>query len=80
MKAQEAAKNKLTVSSLREIGGAIAGEFTQASAAPEYLKTIAETDKDILKAIVEMKDEIAKGNMVQGVDFTKDPNQTNFTV
>jgi len=79
-KAKEAAKNaKLTVSSLREIGGAMAGEFIPSDPAPEYLKTIAETDKEILKAIVEIREEILAGKS-EGVDFTKDPNQTMFTV
>jgi hypothetical protein len=79
-KAKEMAKaSKLTVSSLREIGGAMAGEFIPSDPAPEYLKTIADTDKEILKAIVELKDEMTKGR-VEGVDFTKDPNQTLFTV
>jgi hypothetical protein len=78
-KAKEAAKNaKLTVSSLREIGGAMAGEFIPSDPAPEYLKSIAETDKEILKAIVELREEIASGK-AEGVDFTKDPNQTMFT-
>jgi hypothetical protein len=79
-KAKEAAKNaKLTVSSLREIGGAMAGEFIPSDPAPEYLKSIAETEKEILKAVVELREEIASGKM-QGVDFTKDPNQSMFTV
>jgi hypothetical protein len=79
-KAKEAAKNaKLTVSSLREIGGALAGEFIPSDPAPEYLKSIAETEKEILKAVVELREEIASGKM-QGVDFTKDPNQSMFTV
>jgi hypothetical protein len=79
-KAKEAAKNaKLTVSSLREIGGAMAGEFIPSDPAPEYLKSIAETDKEILKAIVELREEIASGK-AEGVDFTKDPNQSMFTV
>jgi len=78
-KAKEAAKNaKLTVSSLREIGGAMAGEFIPSDPAPEYLKSIAETDKEILKAIVDLREEIASGK-AEGVDFTKDPNQTMFT-
>jgi hypothetical protein len=77
-KAKEAAKNaKLTVSSLREIGGALAGEFIPSDPAPEYLKSIAETEKEILKAVVELREEIAAGK-AEGVDFTKDPNQTMF--
>ena len=79
-KAKEAAKNaKLTVSSLREIGGALAGEFIPSDPAPEYLKSIAETEKEILKAVVELREEIAAGK-AEGVDFTKDPNQSMFTV
>ena len=79
-KAKEAAKNaKLTVSSLREIGGALAGEFIPSDPAPEYLKSIAETEKEILKAVVELREEIAAGKL-EGVDFTKDPNQSMFTV
>lgn len=80
-KAKEMAKaSKLTVSSLREIGGALAGEFIPSDPAPEYLKTIAETDKEILKAIVELKEEMVTKPKLEGVDFTKDPSQTMFTV
>ena len=79
-KAKEMAKaTKLTVSSLREIGGAFAGEYMPTDSVPETLKTIAETDKEILKAIVELKDAMLEGKL-EGVDFTKDPNQTTFTV
>lgn len=79
-KARELAKSsKLTVSSLREIGGAFAGEYMPTDSVPETLKTIAETDKEILKAIVELKDAMLEGKL-EGVDFTKDPNQTNFIV
>lgn len=79
-KVKEAAKNsKLTVSSLREIGGALAGEFIPSDPAPEYLKTIAETEKEMLKAIIELKEVMATKPQLNGVDFTKDPNQTMFT-
>ena len=79
-KVKDAAKNaKLTVSSLREIGGALAGEFIPSDPAPEYLKTIAETEKEMLKAIIELKEVMATKPQLNGVDFTKDPNQTMFT-
>lgn len=68
---------KLTVSSLREIGGGLAGEFAPSQSVPDTLKTIAETDKEILKAIVELKDAVLEGKL-EGVDFTKDPKQTTF--
>jgi hypothetical protein len=82
--AKEAAKkaekaNKLTVSSLREIGGAIAGEFTPGTSAPviDYQKESLNVEQKILLEL-EKVNNIFNETKRPGVDFTKDPNQTTF--
>lgn len=82
---KEAAKlaeksNKLTVSSLREIGGALAGEFTPGTAAPviDYQKESLTVEQKILSELEKINN-VFNENKRPGVDFTKDPNQTIFT-
>jgi hypothetical protein len=84
--AKEAAKkaeksNKLTVSSLREIGGAMAGEFTPGTSAPviDYQKESLNVEQKILLEL-EKVNNIFNENKRPGVDFTKDPNQSTFIV
>lgn len=83
--AKEAAKkaekaNRLTVSSLREIGGAIAGEFQPGTAAPvvDYQKESLNVEQRILLEMEKLNN-VFNENKRPGVDFTKDPNQTIFT-
>jgi len=82
--AKEAAKkaeksNKLTVSSLREIGGAIAGEFTPGTSPPvmDYQKESLNVEQRILLEMEKLNN-VFNENKRPGVDFTKDPNQTTF--
>ena len=82
--AKEAAKsaekgNKLTVSSLREIGGAMAGEFMPGTAAPviDYQKETLTVDQKILSELEKINN-IFNEQPRPGVDFTKDPKQTTF--
>jgi hypothetical protein len=84
--AKEAAKkaeksNKLTVSSLREIGGAIAGEFTPGTAAPviDYQKESLNVEQRILLEMEKLNN-VFNENKRPGVDFTKDTNATAFTI
>lgn len=81
---REAAKkaeksNKLTVSSLREIGGAIAGEFTPGTSAPvmDYQKESLNVEQRILLEMEKLNN-VFNENKRPGVDFTKDPNQSTF--
>lgn len=83
--AKDAAKqsekaNKLTVSSLREIGGAMAGEFMPGTAAPviDYQKETLTVDQKILSELEKINN-IFNEQPRPGVDFTKDPNQSVFT-
>ena len=71
--------NKLTVSSLREIGGAIAGEFTPGTPAPviDYQKESLTIEQKIL-AEMEKLNNVFNEQPRPGIDFTKDPNQTTF--
>jgi len=82
--AKDAAKsaekgNKLTVSSLREIGGAMAGEFMPGTAAPviDYQKETLTVDQKILSELEKINN-IFNELPRPGVDFTKDPKQTTF--
>jgi hypothetical protein len=83
--AKDAAKkaekaNKLTVSSLREIGGAMAGEFQPGSTAPviDYQKESLTIEQKMLLELEKLNN-IFNEQPRPGVDFTKDPNQTIFT-
>ena len=83
--AKDAAKqsekaNKLTVSSLREIGGAMAGEFMPGTAAPviDYQKETLTVDQKILSELEKINN-IFNAQPRPGIDFTKDPNQSVFT-
>lgn len=83
--AKEAAKSaekssKLTVSSLREIGGAIAGEFVPGTSAPvvDYQKESLTVEQKILGELEKLNNGFNE-NKRPGVDFTKDPNQNTFT-
>jgi len=71
--------NKLTVSSLREIGGAMAGEFMPGTAAPviDYQKETLTVDQKILSELEKINN-IFNEQPRPGVDFTKDPKQTTF--
>jgi len=82
--AKDAAKsaekgNKLTVSSLREIGGAMAGEFMPGTAAPviDYQKESLTVEQKILSELEKINN-IFNELPRPGVDFTKDPKQTTF--
>jgi len=77
-KASETA-NKLTVSSLREIGGAMAGEFMPGTAAPviDYQKESLTIEQKILGEMEKLNN-VFNEQPRPGVDFTKDPNQTTF--
>jgi hypothetical protein len=71
--------NKLTVSSLREIGGAMAGEFTPGTSAPviDYQKESLTVEQKILLEMEKLNN-VFNENKRPGVDFTKDPAQTTF--
>lgn len=82
--AKEAAKkaekaNKLTVSSLREIGGAVAGEFQPGTAAPvvDYQKESLNVEQRILLELEKLNN-VFNENKRPGVDFTKDTTSTTF--
>lgn len=71
--------NKLTVSSLREIGGAMAGEFMPGTAAPviDYQKESLTIEQKILGEMEKLNN-VFNEQPRPGVDFTKDPNQSTF--
>jgi hypothetical protein len=84
--AKEAAKsaeksNKLTVSSLREIGGAIAGEFVPGASSPvvDYQKESLTVEQKILGELEKLNNGFNE-NKRPGVDFTKEPNQNTITL